>query len=58
MQHPNRNSPIEMIERLQLDERKSRFILDLQDNPPNPNAKLRAAARSLARRNDEAASTT
>lgn len=31
-----------------LDEEQTRFILDLLDNPPKPNAKLLAAARALA----------
>ena len=41
---------IEKAERVRLDEEQTRFILDLWDNPPKPNAKLRAAARSLAAR--------
>ena len=41
---------IERAERISLDEAQTRFILDLLDNPPQPNAKLLAAARSLAGR--------
>lgn len=41
---------IEKAERLQLDEQQTRFVLDLLDSPPAPNAKLLAAANSLARR--------
>ncbi|WP_263588903.1 DUF1778 domain-containing protein [Sphingopyxis sp. GC21] len=35
---------IEKAERLQLDEQQTRFVLDLLDNPPAPNAKLLASA--------------
>jgi uncharacterized protein (DUF1778 family) len=41
---------IEKAERVSLDEEQTRFILDLLDNPPKPNAKLQAAARALAAR--------
>ena len=41
---------IEKAERISLDEEQTRFILDLLDNPPKPNAKLLAAAESLAAR--------
>ncbi|MBF0391488.1 MAG: DUF1778 domain-containing protein [Alphaproteobacteria bacterium] len=41
---------IEKAERVSLDEEQTRFILDLLDNPPKPNAKLLAAAQSLAAR--------
>jgi uncharacterized protein (DUF1778 family) len=41
---------IEKAERLQLNEEQTRFILDLLDNPPKPNAKLLEAAQSLAAR--------
>ena len=41
---------IEKAERISLDEEQTRFMLDLLDNPPKPNAKLVAAARSLAAR--------
>lgn len=43
-------SVIERAERISLDDEQTRFMLDLLDNPPEPNAKLRAAARSLAGR--------
>jgi uncharacterized protein (DUF1778 family) len=41
---------IEKAERISLDDEQTRFILDLLDNPPEPNARLQAAARSLAAR--------
>lgn len=41
---------IEKAERISLDEEQTRFMLDLLDNPPKPNAKLLAAARSLCAR--------
>lgn len=41
---------IERAEKISLDDEQTRFMLDLLDNPPKPNAKLRAAARSLAAR--------
>lgn len=41
---------IEKAERIMMDEEQTRFILDLLDNPPTPNAKLLAAAQSLAAR--------
>ena len=41
---------IEKAGRTSLDEEQTRFILDLLDNPPEPNAKLLAAARALAAR--------
>ncbi|MCG8273908.1 DUF1778 domain-containing protein [Aquamicrobium sp. NLF2-7] len=41
---------IEKAERISLDEEQTRFLLDLLDNPPEPNAKLRSAARALAQR--------
>jgi len=34
---------IEAAERIKLSERDSRKVLDLLDNPPTPNARLRAA---------------
>ena len=34
---------IEAAERIKLSERDSRRVLDLLDNPPTPNARLRAA---------------
>jgi uncharacterized protein (DUF1778 family) len=39
---------IEKAERIKLDEKQTRFILDLLDNPPKPNPRLLAAAQSLA----------
>ena len=41
---------IEEAERVQLSGRDSLRVLDLLENPPAPNAKLRAAARALPRR--------
>ncbi|MFC3721993.1 type II toxin-antitoxin system TacA family antitoxin [Neoaquamicrobium sediminum] len=41
---------IERAERISLDDEQTRFMLELLDNPPEPNAKLRGAARSLAAR--------
>lgn len=41
---------IEKSERLRFDEQQTRFVLDLLDNPPAPNPKLRAAAEALAKR--------
>lgn len=41
---------IEKAERISLDEEQTRFMLNLLDNPPAPNAKLLAAARSLSTR--------
>ena len=41
---------IEKAERISLDEDQTRFMLDLLDNPPKPNARLLAAARSLSAR--------
>jgi uncharacterized protein (DUF1778 family) len=38
---------IEKADRLQVSERDSLRVLDLLENPPAPNAKLRAAARAL-----------
>jgi uncharacterized protein (DUF1778 family) len=40
---------IEEAERVQLSGRDSLRVLDLLENPPAPNAKLRAAARALPR---------
>ncbi|WP_274534863.1 DUF1778 domain-containing protein [Rhizobium sp. LCM 4573] len=39
---------IEKAERLRLDQEQTRFMLDLLEKPPKPNARLLAAARSLA----------
>ena len=41
---------IEKAERFELSERDSLRILDLLENPPEPNAKLVAAARALSSR--------
>jgi uncharacterized protein (DUF1778 family) len=41
---------IEEAEHGQLSERDSLRVLDLLENPPQPNAKLRAAARALPQR--------
>src|SRR4051812_16442840 len=38
---------IEEAERIQLSERDSLMVLNLLENPPAPNAKLRAAIRAL-----------
>jgi len=40
-------SVIEQDERIQLSGRDSLRVLDLLENPPDPNEKLQAAARSL-----------
>jgi uncharacterized protein (DUF1778 family) len=39
---------IERAERIRLDEEQTRFLLDLLDNPPEPNAKLLWAAKLLS----------
>lgn len=41
---------IEKSERLALDEEQTRFMMDLLDNPPEPNARLLAAARAVSTR--------
>ncbi len=41
---------IEEAERLELSERDSLRVMDLLENPPKPNAKLLAAAKSLPKR--------
>ena len=41
---------IEECERVKLTRRDSRLVLDLLENPPAPNAKLRKAARALPER--------
>jgi uncharacterized protein (DUF1778 family) len=38
---------IEKHERIKLSERDSKMVLELLENPPSPNAKLRKAARAL-----------
>lgn len=39
---------IDRAERITLNEEQRRFVVDLLDNPPAPNAKLLAAAQLLA----------
>lgn len=46
---PAAREAIDRAERLRLSERDSLRILDLLDNPPQPNARLLEAARALAR---------
>ncbi|HZS53575.1 MAG TPA: DUF1778 domain-containing protein [Bryobacteraceae bacterium] len=41
---------IEEAERLELSERDSLRVMELLENPPKPNAKLLAAAKSLPKR--------
>lgn len=41
---------IEQAEHIRLSARDSQRVLDLLENPPRPNAKLRAAARGLPRK--------
>ena len=41
---------IEKAEHVQLSERDSLRVLELLENPPKPNARLRAAAKGLPRR--------
>lgn len=43
-------SVIEEADHVHLSERDSLRVLDLLENPPAPNARLRAAARALPRR--------
>jgi uncharacterized protein (DUF1778 family) len=43
---------IEEAEHVQLSERDSLRVLDLLESPPQPNAKLRAAARTLPHRSE------
>lgn len=40
----------EKAERISLDAEQTRFIIDLLDNPPTPNARLVTAAKSFAAR--------
>ena len=40
-------SVIEDHERVELSQRDSRLVMELLENPPSPNAKLRKAARSM-----------
>jgi uncharacterized protein (DUF1778 family) len=44
---PAARTVIERAERLELSERDSLKVLDLLENPPAPNARLRAAAKAL-----------
>jgi uncharacterized protein (DUF1778 family) len=41
---------IEEHERVKLTQRDSRLVMDLLENPPAPNAKLRKAARAMPER--------
>ncbi len=41
---------IEEHERVKLSQRDSRLVMELLENPPAPNAKLRTAARGLPKR--------
>lgn len=43
-------SVIEEHERIQLSQRDSRRVMELLENPPAPNAKLRKAARALPKK--------
>ena len=43
-------SVIEEHERIRLSDRDTRLVLELLENPPAPNSKLRKAARALTRR--------
>jgi uncharacterized protein (DUF1778 family) len=45
---------IEEADHLQLSERDSSRVLDLLENPPEPNVKLLAAARALPKRRSKA----
>ena len=47
---PAARSVIQEREHLKLSARDSLRVLDLLENPPRPNAKLRAAAKALAKR--------
>ena len=52
LQHALRSAKavIEEAERIRLSERDSLRVLALLENPPKPKAKLRAAARALAKK--------
>jgi len=52
LQHALRSAKavIEEAERIRLSERDSLRVLALLENPPKPNAKLRAAARALPKK--------
>src|SRR5437867_6247242 len=45
---------IQQHERIKITQRDSRLVLDLLENPPAPNAKLRKAARALPERSPRA----
>lgn len=52
LQHALRSAKavIEEAEHIRLSERDSLRVLEVLENPPKPNAKLRAAARALSKR--------
>ena len=52
LQHALRSAKavIEEAEHIRLSERDSLRVLDVLENPPRPNAKLRAAARALPKK--------
>ena len=52
LQHALRSAKavIEQAEHIHLSERDSLRVLKILENPPRPNAKLRAAARALAKK--------
>jgi uncharacterized protein (DUF1778 family) len=52
LQHALRSAKevIEEAENIRLSERDSLRVLKILENPPRPNAKLRAAARALAKK--------
>jgi len=52
LQHALRSAKavIEEAEHIRLSERDSLRVLEVLENPPRPNAKLRAAARALPKR--------
>jgi uncharacterized protein (DUF1778 family) len=52
LQHALRGAKavIEEAEHISLSERDSLRVLDVLENPPRPNAKLRAAARALSKK--------
>ena len=52
LQHALRSAKavIEEAEHIRLSERDSLRVLDVLENPPKPNAKLRAAARALSKK--------
>jgi uncharacterized protein (DUF1778 family) len=52
LQHALRSAKavIEDAEHIRLSERDSLHVLEVLENPPRPNAKLRAAARALSKK--------